>query len=427
MLERLLGALKRLDNPDERQGGYGEIKRIERDDQVRRRIETLPLAESTRANLWLGMEWIDGQMSKPPDDEARQEADHLRGPLQWLVRRVGDLYKAEEPSAGTFKAPYRKGIKFFESALATVSKEVRQPKPDTHQKCQRLYGVIGDLNTVGDASRALESLSRHMKPATSIRSVAQQAAGKLFNNNHDDDRKARQVLRAMRDSFGLLAEFYDTTLPRKALLEANRLTRGKYQAVFKKQAGRSGSLIKTLVENKDAEYKFLKGSLPLYRMTAEWIVFHGAARQGAADRLRAARSLTADPKLIEEMARPVADQLGEMFALLPKTKPDQVGGLFWPVASRERALRSAVLALLELQREKAVVPRLEIVIDDLRQSSRGDPGSDIRNRWRASWHLNQAVEAYARGYEKTGDHHLFYLMRQNPLLKILLSDDKERK
>ncbi|NIA21410.1 MAG: hypothetical protein GWP05_05460 [Anaerolineaceae bacterium] len=427
MLERLLGALKRLDNPDERQGGYGRIKQIERDDRVRRRIEALPLAESTRANLWLGMEWIDGQMSKPPDDKMRQEANRLRGPLQWLAWRVGDLYKAGEPSANTFKAPYRKGIKFFESALAAMSKELRQPKPDTHQKCQRLYGVIGDLNTVGDAGRALEALGRHMRPAASIRNVAQQAAGKLFDNNPDDDRKARQVLGAMRDAFGLLAEFYDTTLPRQALLEANRLTRGKHQAAFKKQAGRSDSLIKALVEKKDAEYKFLAGSLPLYRMTAEWIVFHGAARQGDADRLRAARHLTADPKLIEEMARPAAEQLGEMFARLPKTRPDRLGRLVWPVAGRERALRTAVLALLELRREKTVAPRLEIVIDDLRQTSRGDPGLDIRNRWLASWHLNQAVEAYARGYEKTGDHHLFYLMRQNPFLKILLSDDKERK
>ena len=420
MLERLAAAIRRIDNPAERQNGYREVGQVAQDDRFRREFEAMPVAESSRANLWLGMEWIELQMSKPPDDELRQEADRLRGPLQGLTWRMRDLYNAGEPSISTFQAPYRKGIKFFEAALATVSKEVRQPKAGTHQKCLRLHGVINDLNTVRETGQALESLSRYMTPAVSIRSVGQQAAGKLFDNDAEEDNKARDVLWSMRDAFRLLAEFHDTVLPRSSLAEANKLTGGKHQAAFNKQAGRSDSLIKATVEKRDAERKVLNESLSLYRMTAEWIVFRDASGQGDADRLRAARHLTVDPKLIEELARPAAEQLGDMFTQLPKTKPDQLGPLFWPVASRERVVRSPVLALLELRREETVVPRLAIVIDNLAGTSRGDPGGDIRDRWQVSWHVNQALEAYGCGYEKTGDHHIFYLMGRNPLLRIPL-------
>lgn len=427
MLERLIGALRRIDNPDERQNGYRDVGQTAHDDRFRREFEAMPVAESSRANLWLGMEWIDGQMSKPAEDPLRQEADRLRGPLHSLTWRVRDLYNAREPSTSTFRTPYRKGIKFFEAALASVSKQVRQPKAGTHQKCQRLHEVINDLNTVRETGRALESLSRHMTPAVSIRSVGQQAAGKLFDNDADEDNKARDVLRSMRDAFRLLEEFHDTVLPRSSLDEASKLTRGKHQAAFSKQAGRSDSLIKAMVEKRDAERKVLNESLSLYRMTAEWIILRDASGQGDAVRLLAARHLTADPKLIEELARPAAEQLGDMFTQLPKTKPDELGRLFWPVTSRERAVRSPVLALLELRREETVVPRLVIVIDNLAGTSRGDPGGDVRDRWRVSWHANQALEAYGRGYEKTGDHHIFHLMRRNPLLRIPLSGDKEQK
>ncbi|MBN2584539.1 MAG: hypothetical protein JXL80_15865 [Planctomycetes bacterium] len=425
-LERLVAAVAKVDDPQQRDNAYREINQVNRDDRERRNFESMPVADSIKADLWLGMEWIDAQMSKPADDAVRQEAERLRGPLQRLWWRTRDLYAARQPQGATFKTPYQKGLKAFEGGLALVATELRDPAIGIEQKCQRLDSLISDLHLVRETGCALDDLAVSMMPSLQIRNVGQQAAAALSDDNQDNDRAARVALYGMRDAFRLLAEFYDTALPKEILPEVNVLTRGRHQQTFKKQASRAESLIKTLVERDRQEYNVLQETMPLYRLTTEVFIL-GVSTTKSADTepLRAARHVTVDPALVNQVTQPAADQLADVFLQLTKITPADIGKTVWPIARCERTIRPAVAALLEVRRESVAARRLDIVIDDLEATARGEPGGNIRDRWYTSWHMNQAIEAYLRGYDETGDHHSYQLRYRDPLLNVPLSDKKE--
>jgi len=421
MLDRLAAAVAGIDRPEDREAAFGDVRRIDGDDRLRRQFESMPVADAVKADLWLGIEWIESQMSKPPDDQLRQEAERLRDPLQRLWWRTRDLYAATQPQNTHFKTPLAKGLKVLEAAMAQVGKDLRNPVVGIAQKCWRLDAMINDLHLVRRAGCDLDALTGDAMPSSSIRSVAQQAAAALCDDNPDNDNVARPILQAMADAFRLLVEFHGTTIPREGLAEANLLTRGRHAATFKKQASRAESLIKTLVEGNRLEYDILRSTMPLYQMTAAAVVLGpSGAAAGDTDRLRAARHVTADPALVRQVVQPAADRLAEAFLQLTRITPAELDNTVRPVAVGERLARPAAAALVELRRDAAAGSRLDLVVADLQAAARGDPGNNVRDRWLVSWHLNQAVAAYLAGYEETGDFHGDELRRRNPLLAVPL-------
>ncbi|HOI54686.1 MAG TPA: hypothetical protein PLP01_05520 [Phycisphaerae bacterium] len=421
VLDRLAAAVAGIDQPERREAAFGEVRRIDGDDRLRRQFESMPMADAVKADLWLGMEWIQSQMSKPPDDQLRQEAERLRDPLQRLWWRTRDLYAATQPQNAHFKAPLAKGLKVLEAAMAQIGKDLRSPVIGIAQKCWRLDALINDLHLVRRAGCDLDALTGDAMPSSSIRSVAQQAAAALCDDSPDNDNAARPVVQAMADAFRLLVEFHGTTIPRDGLADVNLLTRGRHAATFKKQASRCESLIKTLVEGNRQEYDVLRSTMPLYQMTAAAVVLGASgAPAGDVDRLRAARHLTADPALVRQAVRPAVDRLAEAFLQLTRIAPAELDNTVRPVAVGERLARPAAAALVELRRDAAAGSRMDLVVADLQAAARGDPGNNVRDRWLVSWHLNQAVEAYLAGYEETGDFHGDELRRRNPLLTVRL-------
>jgi len=426
VLSRLADAVNRIAAKSTRDDGYRKIRDVERDDQQRARFDALPVAKAVKASLWQGYEWAEAAEKRPgqsPEKDLGGKLRHVLGLLAWRVER---LHGEPQPADRYLAAQYRRGLKVLGDNLGQAAQPARDHLPETEGAAWEAIGTIDRLDVVRRTDAAIADARRTVSVSEPIRRACGMVASWLFDGDGGNNGRARSRLNNFRNALADLRRLHQMMLPREDRPEAARLSRGKYYSTFRAATDRALPLLKTLLEGNREEYDYLRSVLPLYRMMAEWMVLRRAQTSGDLDRCCAASSFTVDPARVYDLGRKASERLGRIFIEMAKTRREDVGPLIDPARNHEHLCRSAVAALLESMRDPNAPSRLEAVFDNLRRTSRDDPGWDIRQRWHAAWDVNQALEAYGRGYVRTGDYHARRTHGNNPLLNVPLSIDGGR-
>jgi len=421
LISGLADAVGRIASKETRDDAYNRIRKLERDDRQRVRFDGLPVAKGVKASLWRGYEWADAAANaqgESPEKDLGGRLRHVIGLVAWRTERA---HETPQPADRYLAAQYRKGLKVLEEKLAGAAPLARDHRSEAEGAAWEAIGTIDSLDLVRRTDASLADAGRYVSVSEPIRKACGMVASWLFDGDGGNNGRARNRLNDFRNALQDLCRLHETLLPREDRAEAAKLSRGKHYSTFRAVADRSLPMLKTLLEGDREEYDYLRNVLPVYRMMAEHMILRRAETAGDLDRCRAARSFTADPGRVRDVAATAAEDLGGIFTDMARTKREEVGPLVDPIRNRERICHTAVAALGEAMRGAPSRSRLDALLDNLRQTSSDDPAWDIRRRWNAAWNVNQALEAYARGYRRTGDTHAGDTVRDNPILAVPLA------
>lgn len=423
-LETLGAAVAKMGDRATRNEGYRTLRDLENNDRIRRRLETFPTPRPPRSAILRGVMWAQDVLRTRGDDEDHRRAGKIRGAAGQLAWRGEQFFANEKPKNRYLLAAYRHGMKELESRLYRAGETVAQHAGDAERALWDAHNTINELEGVRQTDSAMKTLARYTTVSDTIGKRSGVLALQLFDTIRNNDGPARNRLRDYRDAFTLARDFYQSQVRREDLAGAAKMTRGKYYPAFRMQAGKIPVMLMGLFEGNRDERNILRETLVAYRLTASVMILARAESDARMDLCRAGRQITMAPDRVLAVRKTVAPALGPVFAELGRLRGKELGDLIRPIRNPERVCRTAAAALRELQRDPTAADPLRRVIDNLRQTGYGDPGGETRQRWEVSWHLNQALEAYARGFPHTGDYHASRLDYRNPLYNVSLERQK---
>jgi len=424
--KQLADALAMIDNRDTRGQAYGQIFDLERRDTPRRRLEGTPLARAVRESLLRGYEWAEEAARTAANDEARRTPERIQFVVNHISWKCEQLFGDPKPADRYLLAAYRNGLKELDTKMAQLATLVATRNPDAERVLWEADGLINEIRSVVQTDQAIAALEPLSPVSDTVRKACGTLALQLFDGDANNDNEARNRLREGRDALDLVRAFREASLSRAEVAEAATLTRGKYYPLFRAQAGRDMQVVAQTLAGSYDDRNQLRQMLPAYRLIAEWGILKRAAESGELDRLRAARWLTMPSAAVDQVRQGQGEILKSLFDELTRVRREDVDRVIDPVRSPERLLRTAAAALMELKRRDPPQDRWADLLDNLRRAAVGDPGQDARNRWRVSWHLNQALEARSRGYHRTSDFHVGQMQGGNPLASVPLVTKEEQ-
>jgi hypothetical protein len=424
--KQLADALALIDDRDARGQAYGRVFDLERRDLPRRRLEGTPLARTVRESLLRGYEWAEDAARTAANDEARRTPDKIQFVVNHISWKCEQLFGDPKPADRYLLTAYRNGLKELDAKMAQLVPLVVAHNPDAERVLWEADGLVNEIRSVVQTDLAIAALEPLSPVTDTVRKVCGTLAMQLFDTDPNNDNEARNRLREGRDAIDLVRAFREASLGRAEVAEAATLTRGKYYPLFRAQAGRDMQVVAQALAGSFDDRNQLRQILPAYRLMAEWGILKRAAESGELDRLRAARWLTMPSAAVDQVRQGQAETLKGLFDELARVRREDLDRVIDPVRSTERLLRTAAAALMELKRRNPAQDRWADLVDNLRRAAFDDPGQDARNRWRVSWHLNQALEARSRGYHRTSEFHVGQMQGGNPLASVPLVTKEEQ-
>ncbi len=425
-LQQLSDSVQLIAKQDERQKAYNQIRQQHYQDRHRRNFDQLKFPPSLKAALWNVYHKADSNADSE-DENQRNISRNIRGEMENVVYRAARASTKEPVQERTLAVVELRLIKALEADFAQALPVLRS---FNDQSASAIWPIRSRLENIERLGRIDSDISQHetyLPLPPLLRKAFGQAASMLVDADSQNDSQARTSLIRLQNGLQLITQFHQTARPQAWFAAPMAGTAGRNIATARQaQSARLMQMIRLYVEGNNAERDALLNTMPIYRASAHLAIINKAEEEKNLHLMTVGDKLSFDPQLFRPIIERAANNLiPPLLPHLGRSADPTFAELALDLKLNEQVASAAILALQHRRRQENRPGKIDLLLNELRHTASGDVSQHV-DRWRASWHANQAADAWRQQYNLTATVHAREISNRWPLSSIPLLTKEEQ-